>query len=55
MFGVGFSEVIVIVLLGVLLFGADLPKMAYQLGRLVRKLQRGLNQFKDDIDWDKKD
>jgi len=50
MFGVGFSEMIVIAIVGILLFGGDLPQIARQLGKFVRKIQKNLNDIKNDID-----
>lgn len=50
MFGIGMGELIVIAIVGLLLFGGKLPDVAYDLGRFVRKLQRGLQDIRNDIE-----
>lgn len=50
MFGIGFSEMIVIAIVGILLFGGDLPQIARQFGKFVRKIQKNINDIKNDID-----
>jgi len=54
MFGIGFSEIIVIGLVGILLFGGKLPEVARSLGIFLRKMQRGFNDIKRDIDMEDK-
>ena len=55
MFGIGLSEVIIICLVGVLLFGGKLPEVAYSVGKMLRKLQRGFNEIKNDINMEDKE
>lgn len=50
MFGIGLSEIIVIGIVGLLLFGGKLPEMAFSLGKFIRRLQRGLEDIKSDIE-----
>lgn len=50
MFGVGFSEMLLIAIVGILLFGGDLPSVAREVGKFVRKVQKNLNDIKNDID-----
>ena len=54
MFGIGFSEIIVIGLVGILLFGSKLPEVAHSLGIFLKKMQRGFNDIKRDIDLEDK-
>jgi len=48
MFGIGPSEVFIIVLLAVLLFGRNLPSIARQVGKTVGGLKRELRQSLED-------
>lgn len=50
MFGIGLGELILIAIVGLLLFGGKLPDVAYDLGRWARKLQRGLQDLRNDIE-----
>ena len=50
MFSVGLSEILIIVLVGILLFGRELPDVARFVGRFVRKIQQELEDIKNDID-----
>lgn len=50
MFGIGLGELIMIGIVGLLLFGGKLPDVAYDLGRFARKLQRGLQDIRNDIE-----
>lgn len=50
MFGIGLSEILVIAVVGILLFGGNLPEVAYSMGKFMRKVQRGFNEIKNDID-----
>ncbi len=45
----GTSEVVVLLALGLLLFGNRLPEMARSLGKTVRSLKQGLSGFEDDL------
>ena len=48
MFGIGPSEVFIIVLLAVLLFGRNLPSLARQVGKTVGGLKKELRQAVED-------
>lgn len=50
MFGIGFSEILVIGIVGLLLFGGKLPEMAFSLGKFIRKFQKSLDDIKSDIE-----
>ncbi|MFH1360471.1 MAG: twin-arginine translocase TatA/TatE family subunit [Candidatus Omnitrophota bacterium] len=46
MFGLGFSEILLILIVVLLLFGPDkLPKIARDLGSALRKLSKEINSF----------
>lgn len=53
MFGIGWSELLVILLIAVMVIGPkDIPKVMYQIGRLARRLQYvkfAMSQQFDDI------
>jgi sec-independent protein translocase protein TatA len=48
----GFQEMILLLVLGILLFGRNLPDAGRQLGRTVSKLRRGMQDFRDQLDRD---
>jgi sec-independent protein translocase protein TatA len=48
----GFSETVVLLVIGLLLFGRNLPQVGRTLGRSVAQLRRGLHEFKDQLDRD---
>ncbi|MCC6671261.1 MAG: twin-arginine translocase TatA/TatE family subunit [Planctomycetes bacterium] len=51
MFGVpGYQEMIVILVIGLILFGRKLPEVGRQVGKAVTEFRRGLNSFKADLD-----
>ena len=50
MFGVGIGELVVILMVGLLLFGKRLPEVAFNLGKFVRRIQRGLQDIQSDIE-----
>lgn len=49
MFGLGFQEIILLLLLGVLLFGRKLPDIGRSLGKTVTEFKRGVSGMEDEI------
>ena len=49
MFGLGFQEIILLLLLGVLLFGRKLPDIGRSLGKTVTEFKKGVNGMEDEI------
>jgi sec-independent protein translocase protein TatB len=50
MLGVGGSEIVVIALIFLIIFGpSSLPKMARDLGRFVTEARRAVDDFKEEI------
>ena len=53
MFNIGFSELIVVLLIAFLVVGPkDLPKVARWLGRMVKKLKQLIREVKQETGWD---
>ena len=53
MFNIGFSELLLVLLVAFLVVGPkDLPKVARWLGRTVKKPRRLLNEIKKESGWD---
>ncbi len=50
MFGLGLSEILVICIVGVLLFGGRMPEVARSIGVFARKIQRLFQEIKYDIE-----
>ena len=50
MFGIGFTELLVIGVVGVLLFGSKLPEVVRSVGVFVKKTQRLFQEIKYDIE-----
>lgn len=48
----GIFEILGLLVLGVVLFGRDLPQVGRSLGRTIAQLRRGLQEFKDQMDRD---
>lgn len=48
----GFQEMFVLFLLGILLFGRNLPDVGRKVGRTVQQLRRGMAEFKAQMDRD---
>lgn len=46
----GFQEMLVLVVIGLLLYGRDLPQAGRSLGRVIARVKRGFQEFKDQID-----
>ncbi|MCH8028866.1 MAG: twin-arginine translocase subunit TatB [Candidatus Dadabacteria bacterium] len=60
MFGIGTSEVLIILLIALLVLGPkEIPKVARTLGRTIRNIQRATDEIKHtitaEIDYDEKD
>ena len=52
MFNIGFSELIIVLLIAFLVVGPkDLPKVARWLGRMVKKLKQMINEVKKETGW----
>jgi sec-independent protein translocase protein TatB len=50
MLGIGGSEIIIIALLVLIIFGpSKLPQMARDLGRFVGEARRSIDEFKDEL------
>lgn len=47
--GIGTSEVIVLCVLGLLLFGKHLPRLARSLGQTVSEVRNQINEVKEDV------
>ena len=49
MFGLGYQELLVILVIVLILFGANrLPELARSLGSSVKEFKKGVNETKDD-------
>ena len=46
----GFQEMLILGVIGLLLYGRDLPQAGRSLGRVVARVKRGFQEFKDQID-----
>jgi sec-independent protein translocase protein TatA len=46
----GWSELLVIAFVGLLLFGRRLPEVGRSLGRSIVEFKKGINDVKDDVD-----
>jgi sec-independent protein translocase protein TatA len=56
MFGLGYQELLLILVIVLILFGAQrLPDLARSLGSSVKEFKKGVNEFKDDSSAAKKD
>ena len=50
MFGLGPMEILVVVVIGVLLFGKRLPDMGRYLGKSITEFKKGMKGLEDDVD-----
>jgi len=50
MFGIGGQEIILLLVLGVLLFGANLPRLGRSVGKTVKEFKHGVQGLEDDIE-----
>jgi len=49
MFGLGYQELLIILVIVLILFGANrLPELARSLGSSVKEFKKGVNEIKDD-------
>jgi sec-independent protein translocase protein TatA len=49
MFGLGFPEMMALMILGVLLFGKNLPTVGRSLGKGLMEFKKGLQGVEDDV------
>lgn len=49
MFGIGIGEMVIIGLLGIILFGKNLPSVARTVGRGVREFKKGFDDIREEI------
>ncbi len=49
MIGIGGPEIVLLLVLGLLLFGAGLPRIGRSAGKTVKEFRSGLQELKDDI------
>jgi Tat protein translocase TatB subunit len=53
MFGIGTSEILIILLIALLVLGPnEIPKLAKSLGRGMRELERAKNELRNSIEFD---
>ncbi|HEY2783867.1 MAG TPA: twin-arginine translocase TatA/TatE family subunit [Fimbriiglobus sp.] len=52
MFGLGFQEMMVLLLLGVLLFGRKLPDIGRSIGKTVVEFKKGMKGVEDELSSD---
>ena len=52
MFGLGFQEMMVLLLLGVLLFGRKLPDIGRSIGKTVVEFKKGMKGVEDELSTD---
>lgn len=50
MFGLGPAEMMIVLVIGVLLFGRNLPSVGRQLGKGLMEFKKGLNDIKNEVD-----
>ncbi|MEX0678840.1 MAG: twin-arginine translocase TatA/TatE family subunit [Pirellulales bacterium] len=50
MFGLGPTEMLIVLVIGVLLFGKNLPNVGRQLGKGLMEFKKGLSDIKSEVD-----
>ena len=55
MFNMGITELLLIGVVAILLFGRDLPSVAKSVGRMYRDFRNGLASFTKEMDFDLED
>ncbi len=50
MLGIGPQEMLILLVIGVLLFGKNLPNVGRQLGKSMMEFKKGLNDIKSEVD-----
>lgn len=56
MFGIGTSEILIILLIALLVLGPkEIPKIAKSIGRGMRELERAKNELRDSIEFEMKE
>ena len=48
-FGLGWSEVVVVLTIALVLFGNKLPQLARSLGRSITEFRRGVDEVRDEL------
>ncbi len=51
-FGVGFGELVIIIIVAVVLFGGRLPEVARTLGQTYQQFRKGLNEIQSTFQFD---
>lgn len=49
MFGIGMGELMLIVVAALLLYGGDLPRMAYRAGKLMREFRAAFRRVEEEL------
>jgi sec-independent protein translocase protein TatA len=49
MFGIGSSEMVILLIIGLLLFGKNLPDVARKLGKGVMEFKKGMHGIEDEL------
>ena len=49
MYGVGFTELMIVALIGLLLFGKRLPQVARSMGLSITEFKKGVRGIEDDV------